>query len=324
MTASVAELLNTIRTSALKGQGNRELLSIADTLEAVLDQQDDALGQTHEALARAQSELSHEKSEFRILLSKYLALEEWRRIVLSQRFGRSSERWVADELTQALLFNEIEANLEPLPPPPSTDATAGEDPPQATKRTNPTPRGKREGLPENLPRVDVHLGIPESERACCECGKVMVEIGQDVSEQLQVRPAEFFVERTIRPIYVCTCGCGGTTTAPVPRQVYPKSKLGDSVITQIVVAKFCDALPFYRQERILGRVGIDLSRQTMARAAQALADWLEPLDELLSQRIAACNVLCADETRLRVLQENGIKKRFQFLYVDCCGARYGW
>jgi len=303
---AVAELLNAIRSKSVGPSGDRELLSVADTLEALFASQEQDLTTIHGMLSREQREKQEIQSEYRLLQLKYQALEEWKRIDLARRFGRSSERWTDDERNQAQLFNELEASL---PPPELTaDEPANTSAHQPASSKGNKPRGKRETLPDNLPRQEVRIDLPESAKVCATCGLDMVQVSEEISERLQVKPIEFYVERTVRPSYGCSCGCGGIKAAPVPAQVYPKSILGDTVIAQILVSKFCDALPFYRQERILARSGIDIARQTMARSGLAVAEFLAPLAELLWQRLERCAVICADETRLRVLNENGLKK----------------
>lgn len=299
---------------------NRQLLDVADTLETLFKNQERDLDATYRMLAREQQEkqavqeelgrkaqqVAVVQEELRLILLKYQALEEWKRIDLARRFGARSERWTSDDQSQALMFNELETSLAPA-------ETTRDTAPVASSSTNVTaktekPRGKREALPESLPRQVTVIELTASEKVCSACGKQMSRIGEETSEQLQVRPIEFYVEKIIRPTYACSCGCGGAHAAAVPPQIYPKAILGDTVLSQIIASKYCDALPFYRQERILGRSGIEISRQTMARSAKAVAEWLAPLEKLLNERLARCAVICADETRLRVLKENGIKK----------------
>jgi len=152
------------------------------------------------------------------------------------------------------------------------------------------------------------LDVSEAQKVCEHCGQQKQMIGQQVSEQLQIRPIQLYVERTVRKTYACSCGQCGVSTPEPPHQVFPKSILGETVMAQIVASKYCDALPFYRQHRILTRSGIDISEQTMARAAARIAEVCTPLVDRIGQRLSEGSVLCADETRLRVLKDNGIKK----------------
>lgn len=309
MNNAVAELLNTIRTEALKEDGNRELLSVSDMLEKFIADQDNDLQTTHQCLAAEQQRNREiEKANLEILI-KLQKKEELCKILQTTLFGRSSEKWTPDENIQAVLFNELEFILhydkreesEPADNMPETEKATGSAPKAKV-------RGKREKLPEHLPRVEKIIDISEKEKICEFCSETKKQIGFEASERLQMKPAEFFVERTIRLNYGCSCGCGGICTAPPEPVVYPKSILGETVIAQIITNKFCDGLPLYRQARVLSRSGIDLSRSTMARALGAATEILAPLKERLDRLLPECPVLCADETRLRVLKENGIKK----------------
>jgi transposase len=137
---------------------------------------------------------------------------------------------------------------------------------------------------------------------------MLVRIGEDVSERLCIEPARFFVEKTIRPTYGCGCSCGGIHSSPVPERIIPKSIASPSLLSQILASKFCDALPFYRQANILERDGIEISRATMARWALEAHELLSPLTDLIRSKIRTSPVMNMDETRVRVLHENGETK----------------
>ncbi len=153
-------------------------------------------------------------------------------------------------------------------------------------RTERTERvgGGRKPLPANLPRREIVLDLPDSEKICRSCGKILVRIGEDVSERLCIEPVNFFVEKTIRPTYGCGCGCGGVHASPPPERIIPKSIASPSLLSQILASKFCDALPFYRQANILERDGIEISRATMARWALEAHVLLSPLTELIRNK----------------------------------------
>ena len=330
----VIELLNQVRTKAAGQATDTALLTIADLLEQIYKAQHAELEMAHGLVSQFQAEVistqaeasqvraeasqvraeaSQVRAELRIALQEKALLEERLRIELARRFGRSSEKWTADELLQAELFNEAEFIMATAPaetevaevPEASSEPVADTKVPGVKEKR----RGGRERLPDNLPRVVTRIELTEAEleKLSSDRGERMVKIGEDISERLQMKPFEFYVEQVIRSIYGSASG-SGIHTMPILPQIFPKSIIGDSVIAQIIASKFCDALPFYRQERILARSGIEISRQTMARAAGAVAEALMPLQELINARLSKCEVLCADETRLRVLNENGIKK----------------
>ena len=316
MAMDAQELLQIIRTQAVSGH-DKNLLTVADQLESLfISKESDALAM-HSKLNREQQarQADHRRfekdrkafeAELKEERRKRALIEEELRIRMAELFGKSSERWTPIETGQGYLFNELEmlsSKQEESDEEKETGCSSGQKSSNKVKR-----RGKRNKLPDHLERKTTIIDITEEEKGCLNCGNEKKVVGEQVSEQLQMKPIEFYVERTVRLSYGCACGEAGITTAEVPTQIYPKSVLGDTVIAQIIASKYCDALPFYRQERILARSGISISRQTMVRAATAVAKEVKPLFDLIGEKISESPVLCADETRLRVLNDKGEKK----------------
>jgi transposase len=154
----------------------------------------------------------------------------------------------------------------------NTDLSAIEAEVEQLQDTNPCetvtrpkrPRAGRQPLPDHLPRIE-HRHEPES-CTCGKCGKDLVKIGEDVSEQLDVEPAKFFVHRHIRPQYACR-HCETITAAPIPPAVIDGGMSAVGLLTWVMTSKFLDHLPLYRLEQIAARDGVILSRST-------LADWV--------------------------------------------------
>jgi transposase len=171
----------------------------------------------------------------------------------------------------------------------------------------------RKPLPDSLPREEVIHDISEEEKVCA-CGCQLTRIGEETSEQLHIERPKFKVIVNIRPKYACK-QCEGTADensptvkiAPVPPQIIAKSFATAALLAYIIIAKFIDALPLYRQENQFSRLGIDLSRATMANWMIRVADRCQPLMPLLRQEIRSGPLICADETTLQVLNEPGRK-----------------
>lgn len=146
----------------------------------------------------------------------------------------------------------------------------------------------RKPLPADLPRVEWIHDIAESEKSC-GCGAQLKRIGQEVCEKLEIIPAQVRVRRHVRPKYACRV-CEGSgdeekpavRIAPAVKQLLPKSIASPALVAYMLVSKFCDALPFYRQERQFQRMGVDLSRQDMANWTMAVARRIQPLVQLLA------------------------------------------
>ena len=162
----------------------------------------------------------------------------------------------------------------------------------------------RKPLPSSLPRVEVVHELPESEQFCPHDGNPLTEIGAVTSEQLDIIPAKIQVIRHIRKQYACSCGqC--IKTAALPPQPIPKSLASPGLLAHITVSKYQDALPLYRQEGILQRIGVDLPRATLANWMIQAGTLIQPLINLLRDRLLAYDILQMDETPVQVLKEPG-------------------
>lgn len=171
-------------------------------------------------------------------------------------------------------------------------------------------RGKRgrRPIPADLPRVEVVHDLPEAEKTC-PCGAVLVRIGEEVSEKLDIVPAKIQVVRHIRPKYACrTCegveDDGPTVkTVPMPPQLIPQGIVTPGLLAHVVVAKYADALPLYRQEDQFARLGLDISRGTLAHWVILAAKACDPLIDMIIEEIRSGPVVNMDETTVQVLSE---------------------
>ncbi len=209
-----------------------------------------------------------------------------------KQYGSSSEKTSAEQLG---MFDEVET--EALNPE-SVDDESVTIPGHERKR------GKRLKLPPSLPRVDVVIDIEN--KICPNDGEQYKCIGEEVSEKLEIIPAKVRVIRTIRKKYACPA-CELMTEAAAPPEMIPKSNASASVLAYIATAKYVDALPLYRQEAIFKRIGLDLSRQTMARWMIQVGDKIAPLITLLREELLKSHYLHMDETVVQVLKEDGKK-----------------
>ena len=197
-------------------------------------------------IERMQAELRFEKTRNEALNFEVARLKRW-------RFDTSSES--LDGMTQAVLFDAIVAD------------TALEDQAARDEAKPPAaPRAKRQAvrqaLPAGLPRVERHHEI---EATHCACGQALERIGQEVSEQLDCVPAQFFVLRHIRGKYACAC-CQTLQAAPMPAQMIDKGIPAPGLLAQVVVAKHDDHLPLYRQTEIYARSGVHIPRSSGHRS----------------------------------------------------------
>jgi transposase len=200
------------------------------------------------------------------------------------------ESWSADE---AALEAEVEQSGSTTPPP---------------KRE----RAGRQPIPDHLPRIE-HRHEPES-CACGQCGKDLVKIGENISEQLDIEPARFFVHRHIRPQYACRA-CETVSAAPIPPAVIDGGMAAPGLLTWVMVSKFLDHLPLYRLEQIAARSQVPLARSTLAAWVGRVGVALQPLVDRLSELLRERSVLHADETPVPQLDPGNGKTKKAYLWA---------
>jgi len=215
-------------------------------------------------------------------------------------FGRKSEKLQGEELLQSRLFDEAEEQVD--------DPSDGEAT-EVVVREHKRKKAVRSELPENLPTVDIIHDIPEQQKRC-ECGAELECIGQEESKKLDIIPAKFRVIRHIRPKYACSA-CEGSgdeehpavrMAAPAP-QIIPKGIPTAGFVAYIITAKYCDAIPLYRQEKQFSRIGIDISRSSLCGWVLEAAGKCSVLIELMLDQIRAGPMIEMDETTVQVLGE---------------------
>ena len=173
-------------------------------------------------------------------------------------------------------------------------------------------RAGRQPLPEHLPRID-HRHEPES-CTCGECGGALVKIGEDISEQLDVTPATFFVHRHIRPQYACR-PCERIVAAPIPAAVIDGGMAAAGLIAWVLISKYVDHLPLYRIEQIAARAGVTLARSTLADWVGRYGVALQPLADRLSELLRQRCLLHADETPVQQLDPGQGKTKRAYLWA---------
>lgn len=176
---------------------------------------------------------------------------------------------------------------------------------------------KREALPAHLPRREVHH---EPENTTCSCGCALERIGEDVAEKLDYAPGVFTVERHVRGKWVCA-KCETLVQAPVAPHIIDKGIPTAGLLAQVLVAKFLDHLPLYRQERIFERAGLAIARSTLAQWVGECGAQLQPLVDALTAELLKHGVLHADETPVAMLKPGNGKAHRAYLW-SYCTTRY--
>ena len=180
-----------------------------------------------------------------------------------------------------------------------------------TTDSNTRRQPKRQALPEHLKRVEHHH---EPESTTCGCGQAMVRIGEDVSERLDIIPAQFFVHRHIRGKWTCKC-CQTLVQEPVAPQVIDKGMPTAGLVAHITVSRFVDHIPYYRQEQINARSGVHTPRSTLASWSGQAGATLIPLYDAHRKFVLSCSVVHADETPVAMLDPGAGKTKRAYIWA---------
>jgi transposase len=235
-------------------------------------------------------------------------LEEQIRAYQLRQFAAKSEKMT--EARQLSLFDEAT-----LPSSPEKVLEQEEEITVASYQRQ--KKGGRQALPSELLRVPRVYDLTEEEKICA-CGCTFTYIKDEKSEQLEIIPAKVYVIEHIRKKYACKACQGSIKLAPQPLAPIPRSIAASGLLSHVLVSKFPDHLPLYRQEWILRRIGVDIPRMTLSLWVIKCADLFVPLLKLMHDRILTYDVAYADETTVQVLKEpnKGVQsKKYMWLFA---------
>jgi transposase len=236
----------------------------------------------HQELTSSSNEIEHLK----------LIIEKYRRMI----FGSKSEKLTGELEQLQFRLEELETAQAAGQAAQAASEPEPSDPPliDSKRRTRPS----RKPLPEDLPReVVTHLPAHTN---CPDCGGAMRQFGEDVSEQLERIPATYKVIRHVRPKFACA-GCERVTEAPAPARPIDNGLPGPGLLAHVLVSKYSDHLPLYRQSQIYAREGIDLDRSTLAGWVGAASELLTPLVDEVRRHVLQAAKIHADDTPVPVL-----------------------
>lgn len=218
-------------------------------------------------------------------------------------FGRKSERSEPDQFQLAL--EDLETAIAAVRAEEAVDGPA-------TKRASRPRTANRGSLPKHLPRIEE---VIEPESLTCVCGGCLHCIGEDVSERLDIVPAQFRVIVTRRPKYACRSCTDGVVQAPAPARLIPGGLPTEATIAHVLVSKYADHLPLYRQAQIYVRQGVDLDRSTLADWVGRAAFELRPVFDALVAELKRSSKLFMDETRAPVLDPGRRKTKTGYFWA---------
>jgi transposase len=242
-------------------------------------------------LTAAQRELESQKNKIEQQQNYIDQLEEFIRNLRQKQFGVSSE---VQNPFQESLFDESEAVEADVPASESIAVAAH------TRVQNKVAR-----IPAELPREEIVHDLAGADKICPHDGTVLKCIGAETSEQLDIVPTQIKVLHHIRKKYACPCCERHVVTAPKPQQPIEKSLAAPGLLAYVATQKYVDALPLYRQTEIFKRIGVEIDRTTLANWMVACGKLIQPLINLIHEKMCEQSVLHMDETRVQVLNEPG-------------------
>ncbi len=239
-------------------------------------------------LAKHQRQLQNKDQRIRQLEEAILSLRH-------KQYGASSEL----NHQQAGLFDEPEADQDLEP------ALAAEEETSIEIAAHTRQRKPRVSLPPELPRQDMVYDLPDDQKVCPHDHTPLKLMGEQVHEQLDIVPAKIQVLRHIRKQYACPCCKGYIATAPKPKQPIEKSIASPGLLSHIALSKYADGLPLYRQTQMFKRIGVELDRTNLANWMVKAGELIQPLINLLQDKLHEQPVIHMDETVIQVLKEDG-------------------
>lgn len=256
--------------------------------------------------AQLSEENKNLKEKIKNQSARIYQLEEFIRQLRHKQFGASSEQI---NPLQDSLFDEAEGDC-------SDEAEATDTPETITIATHARHKQNKPRIPEDLPREEIVHDLPEAEKVCPHDGTALKCIGEETSEQLDIIPAQIKVLRHRRKKYACPCCEQYIVTAPKPRQPIEKSMAAPGLLAYVATQKYVDALPLHRQEKIFERIGVGLDRTTLANWMIKCGELIQPLMNLIHERMLEQKLLHMDETVVQVLNEPGKTAQSQsFMWV---------
>ena len=299
--------LHTLKAEDLKGLSKSAMVDLAGQMLAQMTAMGAQLQARDKQAAQHAQEMKFKDAKLERVTLELARLKAW-------KFGAKTERMNAE---QRQMFEdtaaEDEASLEAQLLALQGTCEQGAPAPANSKR-----KPRRQPLPEHLRRVE-HRHEPESTTCpTVGCGQAMVRIGEDISERLDIVPAEFFVQRHVRGKWACKC-CQVLVQEPVAPQIIDKGMPTSGLLAYTLVSRFVDHLPYYRQEQINARAGVHTPRSTLAAWSGAAGASLQPLFDAHRAFVLGAQVLHADETPVRMLDPGAGKTAKAYVWAYARG-----
>lgn len=290
------------------GLGPEAATALAAKVLQHIGQQSQQIAQQGQQIESQAKAIEFKEARIQSILFELRRLKAWRFDAKTERMN-AEQRQLFEE-TLAADQADLEAQLAALKAAAKDSGDTSDTAPDTRRKP------KRQALPEHLKRVEHHH---EPENTTCGCGQAMVRIGEDVSERLDIIPAEFFVHRHIRGKWACKC-CQTLVQEPVEPQVIDKGMPTAGLVAHTAVSRFVDHIPYYRQEQINARSGVHTPRSTLASWGGQAGASLVPLYDAHRAFVLSCPVLQADETPVAMLDPGAGKTKRTYIWAYARGG----
>ena len=301
-----------LKPQDLQGLSQEAVTALAAQMLRHIEQQARDLDDKQKLLERKDRDIAWRDAKIEKITFELTRLKRW-------KFGAKSEAMTAEQrqMFQDTLL-EDEADLEA-----QLAALQAALPKTPTKPKAPPRRPRRQALPDHLRRVEHHHEPEITNCATPECGQPMTRVGEDVSERLDIVPAEFFVHRHIYGKWTCRCcqrqGIERLVQEPAEPQIIDGGIAASGLVAHTLISRFVDHLPYYRQETINARSGVHTPRSTLARSAGNAGAAMVPLFEAHKRFVLSCPVLHADETPVSLLDPGAGKTKRAYIWAYARG-----
>jgi transposase len=304
--------LHAVKSQDLKALSPTELTELASQMLAHIGEQAKHIDALDKRVGSQAQGIKWRDAKIESITFQLAKLKAW-------RFGAKTERMNAEqreifEETFAADHASLEAQLAALQNS-TPNGSPGAGAPEDKKRRQP----KREALPAHLPRVDQRIEPEDTHCPTPECGKPMVRVGEDISERLDIVPAQFFVQRQIRGKWACKC-CQLLVQEPAALQVFDNALPTPGLQAHTAISRFVDHIPYYRQEQINARAGVHTPRSTLAAWSGQTGAQLMPLYDAHRAFILSSRIVHADETPISMLDPGAGKTKKAYMWAYARGA----
>ncbi|HCJ6525404.1 TPA: IS66 family transposase [Pseudomonas aeruginosa] len=295
----------------LAGLTPEAIAQLAARMLGHIREQDERIGCQAREIEFKQAEIEFKDAKLRKITFELARLKRWKFAAKSEAMNAEQRRLFEETLAEDEA--SLRAQLEQLQG--KAAASDGDDGGGTKNKRKP----KRQALPADLPRVEHHHEPEDTNCPTSGCGRPMVRIGEDVSEELDIIPAQYFVHRHIYGKWACRC-CQCLKQEPAEPRIVDGGIPAAGLVAHTLIARFVDHLPYYRQEAIAARSGVHTPRSTLAQWSGRGGAALEPLYELHKAFVLSSRVLHADETPVAMLDPGAGKTKRAYVWGYARGA----